>query len=405
LSIQSGYWNSVTPLNSAFDSKKYHEDNNVVKEFISLCARDLELFFGRKKTNVTEDISKIIRITALCHDIGHFPLSHTLEQAFKHELMCFSIPLHEPRRACHELVSVEMVRCILESKEDLFEEWVGRAVILVMLAPSTLSINYKRKTLSCSQTMFNTLNGIIMGDYDADRLDYLQRDGYLSGSGFGRVDVQRFVDSMMLIKSNSIYSSIPSSKALSTVEACLIERYKLFKWVYLHHKVLFFDEVCCEMARTLFRKKEIIKELFCKYDGKISEPKTYYDKILRSLANPSQKIPPLLLFDGQKIGLGKGYYKLNPDFFIHNKETHFFDDVWFSQKARNKIYFPSHSKFYINAVIDRKQCGFTLWKDWSQFVSFHEMCITTAQNSTKLKDIISKKLWSGFWELYPKLVE
>jgi HD superfamily phosphohydrolase len=218
-------------FHSAIKTQKYGKKNHVVESFLSICKRDLRLFLGRKSKDVIGDVDKILRMTALCHDIGHFPLSHTLERAFDETFMPWAIPRHLPVRVCHELVSTEIVRYILECEGSHFEPWVGRAVILVMLAPSELSIKYRQKHISCSNTMFHTLNSIIMGDYDADRLDYLQRDGYLSGSGFGRIDVQRFIDAMMLFESANSYITIPTSKALSTIEACLIERYKLFKCV------------------------------------------------------------------------------------------------------------------------------------------------------------------------------
>jgi len=392
-------------LDSVLDVEKY-ENPEVVSNFIQICKRDLNLFLGidtdkKKDKEVVADVRRILRITALCHDLGHFPLSHTLERAFEHEFMpkpiptthegiptYGAIPTHNPRRVCHELLSVELVRYILEKQDAAIEDWVARAVILVMLAPEKLSVKHEGGDVVCSQTMFHTLNGIIMGDYDADRLDYLQRDGYLSGSGFGHFDVRRFIDAMMLTQEKGVYRVIPSSHALSTIEACLIERYKLYKWVYLHHKTLFFDEVCCEVARKLFRDEEIIKQLFIEYKGDVT--KDYLRRILDSLGSPNSKIPPLILFNGRILGLEDGYYQLRAEFFVKNKESYFFDDVWFCRECRNKERFGSLRKFYVQTLIERQPCGMTLWKDWSQFKDFRDLCVQKTINSEAFESKVPK---------------
>lgn len=410
-------------LDSVLDVEKY-ENPEVVSNFIQICKRDLNLFLGidtdkKKDKEVVADVRRILRITALCHDLGHFPLSHTLERAFEYEFMPKPIPAtpkgipthgviptHNPPRVCHELLSVEVVRHILEKQDAAIEGWIARAVILVMLAPEKLSVKHEGEDVVGSQTMFHTLNGIIMGDYDADRLDYLQRDGYLSGSGFGHFDVRRFIDAMMLTQEKGVYRVIPSSRALSTIEACLIERYKLYKWVYLHHKTLFFDEVCCEVARELFRDEEIIKELFIKYEENV--PEEYLKSILNLLGLPDKKIPPLILFNGRILGLGDGYYQLRAEFFVNNKESYFFDDVWFCRECRNKKRFGSLRNFYVQTLIERQPCGMTLWKDWSQFKDFRKLCVKIAINSetfaskvheVDLEEEIIQRFLKNLWKL------
>jgi hypothetical protein len=251
------------------------------------------------------------------------------------------------------------------------------------------------------------LNGILVGDYDADRLDYLQRDGYLSGSGFGRFDVQRYIEAMKLTKKEKRYEILPGSHALSTVESALIERYKLYKWVYFHHKTLFFDDVCCEAARKILKNKETTSKMFKKYEGKVNTPKKYLESVFKSMSSYKKGIPPLILFPGQDLGLKSSYYSLNPDFLIHNKDSHFFDDVWFCLKCRDTRSFGSAGNFYVETLVDRKACGTPLWKDWSQFTKFFNKCIRMAGESDELAkkvpddhiDLIFPKFLDRLWKL------
>jgi len=374
-------------LDSILDSRKCGGRSTVVADFIKTCRRDLRLFLGRDKRSdesVLADIRHVLRMTALCHDLGHFPLSHTLERAFEGEFWVHAIPKYFPARACHEVISAEVVRWIIERKDPALDDWVGRAVILTLLGPSGAAIQRRAGTIPFAETVFYTLNGIIIGEYDADRLDYLQRDGYLSGSAFGRFDVERFIDAMMLVKKGNVYRVLVSSHALSTVEAALVERYKLYKWVYLHHKTLFFDEVCRDVARRAFRKKATMKRMFSLHQAAVTSEAAYAKEVLTCLCSSRSKLPPLLLFPGAAIGLGSGYYKLNADFFIKNDMTHFFDDFWFSLECRRKTVGGAKGPLSIDTLVERKGCGMTLWKDWSAFEVFFGRCIKEAQSSQEL---------------------
>ncbi len=375
-------------LGSVLDRSKYA--NGTVERFVAACRRDLKLFLGRdngSEAAVLTDIRTILRATALCHDLGHFPLSHTLERAFEKEFWSGAFPKYMPSRKPHEIVSVEVVRHILESDEGVLDDWVGKGVILVMLSPSSLSVTYRQRDLPFRQTVFSTLNGIIMGDYDADRLDYLQRDGHLSGSGFGRFDVRRFIDAMSLTEVDGGYQVMPTSHALSTIEAALVERYKLYKWVYFHHKTLFFDEVTYEAARAIFRDSATIRKLFRPYDGKANDPLAYLREVLRALAIPGARLPPLVLFGGERLGAAKARrFCLDPKFLVSNRDTHFFDDVWFCRECRDSARWRGRRSFYLHCLVERKACGITAWKDWSQFTRFRTRCRKNGEQSAFLKE-------------------
>jgi hypothetical protein len=374
-------------MDSVLDTSKYTRGSRVVADFFDACRRDLRLFIGRRRRTdheVIADVRKILRTAALCHDIGHFPLSHTTERAFQQEFWNAVIPAYIPPKACHEVVSAEIVRHILETGDSCLEGWVARAVVLTLLAPSSLTVRYAQRDLHFRETIFSTLNGILAGDYDADRLDYLQRDGYLSGSGFGKFDVERFIDAMTLVEHHGSYVVMPSTRAISTIEAALIERYKLYKWVYFHHKALFFDEVCCELGRRLLKSSP---RLLRPYAGTVHSPVNYCRSVMRSLESPNRHIPPLILFRGREICRSRPYYVLNPDFFVRNSQSHFFDDVWFCQHCRQTQDLGSAGQFYLEALVERQACGITLWKDWSQFEVFCD-CLREASQSRLFADTV-----------------
>ena len=77
------------------------------------------------------------------------------------------------------------------------------------------------------------MNEIIAGGLSADIMDYLPRDSYFTGVEYGKVDVQRVVDSLHVAEGHLVIDDA----ALYAFEALLLARYEMFKAVYFHRTV------------------------------------------------------------------------------------------------------------------------------------------------------------------------
>jgi uncharacterized protein len=77
------------------------------------------------------------------------------------------------------------------------------------------------------------MNEIIAGGLSADIMDYLQRDSYFTGVEYGRVDVQRVIDSLHIAEGHLVIDEA----AQNAFEALLLARYQMFKSVYFHRTV------------------------------------------------------------------------------------------------------------------------------------------------------------------------
>lgn len=384
-------------IDSVLDRSKY-DDPSVVDRFLKKGRRELDVFLGRSSNGdaVHSDLRTVVRMAGLCHDIGHFPLSHTLERTFKQLFWVDAIPKYEPERGCHETVSAEIVRQMVWGTTERatvlasspLPDWVARGTILNLLAPKEVVAKSGKHLFPVVSSVFQTLSDIIVGHFDVDRLDYMQRDGHLSGTGFGRVDVERLIQSMYLVEQGDRFFILPSSHAMSTIESALIERYKEFKWVCYHHKALFFGELCHRLAITIFERKETWSRLFKKYPGTVHNEDAYRKKVLSALGNPDSRLPPLNLYRKGSSGLlpGGSYFTINADFFIQTPDTHFFDDVWFCCQCRTdgKRVPQAQKRLYRESLVDRKKCGLTLWKDLQEFKSFRNKCLDSANKSPRL---------------------
>ena len=147
-----------------------------------------------------------ILASALLHDIGHTPFSHSGE-----------IVLRKYMRKEHEDVS-DLIRN--SSIRDVLErhgiDW--RKVVEFVSRPPVSSV------------------------IDVDRIDYLMRDAHYTGVAYGVVDFDRLVGKMHF-DGEKVYVEIGGVRA---VESFLISRYLMYSAVYHHH--------VCRIARKMFER-------------------------------------------------------------------------------------------------------------------------------------------------------
>lgn len=165
-----------------------------------------------KKYGEIEDIIKILRYTALLHDIGHLPFSHASEDAL----------LKEKKK--HEQIGSYIIENHPDIKNILKNDGIEPKIISTLIAsehiPSNLEIVKK----------------IISGEFDADRTDYLLRDSYMCGVEYGLFDYKRFIDSFILYKDDGQILPLLAIKEanMHAVEALVLARYHYYTQVVFH---------------------------------------------------------------------------------------------------------------------------------------------------------------------------
>lgn len=165
-----------------------------------------------KDTTISDKEYESTLIAILLHDVGHGPLSHTLEHSlikdFNHEMMSLAI--------MHEL-----------NKE--FEGELDMAIAI-------FTNQYKKKFL----------HQLISSQLDLDRLDYLRRDSFFTGVSEGSVGINRILKTMRVFKGNIVIEK----KGIYAVENYIIARRLMYMQVYLHKTVLSADA----LLRNIFKR-------------------------------------------------------------------------------------------------------------------------------------------------------
>ena len=178
---------------------------------------------------ITEEQKKgywreVVRMAALCHDVGHLPFSHTGEK----ELM--------PKKWNHERMTVKILK---EKLVSLFGEFTPplrvEDVIKIATGPRVLSKIDSNMKFSKWETI---LAEVIVGDvFGADRMDYLLRDSHHMGIPYGKIDHFRLIDCLRILP--DLQSGDPKIGmevgGFHVAESLLLSRYFMYSQVYLHH--------------------------------------------------------------------------------------------------------------------------------------------------------------------------
>ena len=140
---------------------------------------------------------------SLLHDLGHGPLSHTSESIFDHN---------------HE-----------EWSQNLVQNY---SPINLILKKYDLDLPRQIGELFESKQLFSKpLKTLISSEIDCDRLDYLLRDSYNTGTKYGLVDLERIISGLTFAPDGNIAIK---PKGVIAIEHFLVLRNLMYRTIYNH---------------------------------------------------------------------------------------------------------------------------------------------------------------------------
>jgi HD superfamily phosphohydrolase len=174
----------------------------------------------RKKTDDQGSREKIALAAAMVHDVGHGPFSHAFETVGKRLGL---------KLADHEVMSDELIR-----NGEIAE--ILNTDIMAGFASNVANMIKKEGKITLH-------NSVVSSQFDADRLDYMQRDRLMTGSEHAAIDLTWLLANLDIGEvttgvDDTAVGSVPTfvigPKAIQAAESYVLGLFQLYPTIYFH---------------------------------------------------------------------------------------------------------------------------------------------------------------------------
>ncbi|MDX1902527.1 MAG: HD domain-containing protein [Thermonemataceae bacterium] len=164
-----------------------------------------------KGHSVSTEEREAAQIAALLHDIGHSPLSHSLENTILQGI-------------AHEKLSLWIM-------QKLNAQFSGALDLAIKIFTNQYAKKY--------------LHQLVSSQLDVDRLDYLQRDCFFTGVSEGAIGGDRILKMLNVVDNNLVVEE----KGIYSVENFLTARRLMYWQVYLHKTAISAEKMVMQVMR------------------------------------------------------------------------------------------------------------------------------------------------------------
>jgi len=212
--------------------------------------------FLKKELNFTDEGFNrdriLVRLAGLLHDVGHAPFSHAAEG-----VMPFNSDTGKPYN--HEEYTQAVIRYLFKDVIENHPLNENYHITADDIADFLAGKPRVRRSL--------LWRGLITGQLDADRADYLLRDSHHIGVQYGKYDLQRLLVTLTVaFDENDEPVLAVKESGWHAAEGLILARYMMFTQVYFQHTRRAYDY---HIARVM---QQLLKDSQPTQNGKFPQP-------------------------------------------------------------------------------------------------------------------------------------
>lgn len=181
---------------------------------------------GCGKENALENLPywrQVVRLAALCHDLGHLPFSHVAEKSL---LGC----------AGHERWTLDVIQSpmLFPLWEAFQKDYPDGSVLTDLIKVALGEKKCEELQLGLSFSPWDrVMTEIVTGDFfGADRIDYLLRDAQCTGVSYGLFDYHQLIEMLCLLPVPHHGKLGVEENGIASCEALLLARHFMHQRVY-----------------------------------------------------------------------------------------------------------------------------------------------------------------------------
>lgn len=159
-----------------------------------------------------------VMIAGLLHDLGHGPFSHCFEAVFGQKHEKYTVRIIKEDQEIHDILE----NCVKGLSDDVCAiiEKTHENHILIQMVSSQL---------------------------DADRMDYLLRDSYFTGTTYGHFDLSRILRVMQVKDGKIVYKQ----SGVQAIENYILARYHMYWQVYYHPTTRSYEQIMISIFKRV----------------------------------------------------------------------------------------------------------------------------------------------------------
>lgn len=151
-----------------------------------------------------------VMVAGLLHDLGHGPFSHCFEHIFHLNHEQYTTKIIRQDREIHDLLE----NCVTGLSEDV-------CAVIEKKHPDSILIQ------------------MISSQLDCDRMDYLLRDSYFTGTTYGHFDLARLLRVIQVKDGKIVYKQ----SGVQAIENYILARYHMYWQVYYHPTTRCYEQI------------------------------------------------------------------------------------------------------------------------------------------------------------------